>query len=504
MIVYFDLSKPGLERIKKHIGIYLVQGLKLRKPVSFREFLCAGFCIVFFILCGEKGQAQSVFTATDIRFEGLKRTKVQIVMRERTFNIGQAILVNDTAQIFRRFTFNVFNTHLFNYAVYSIDSLKIDSLGHSSGIVKVRVSERWYTFPSPIFELADRNFNEWWYDRNHDLRRVNVGIRFVQHNVRGRNEDLVAVVQEGFTRRYELGYSFPYINKAQTMGLKVGASYANNRDVATRTVENRLVYHRDETSFGRQRWSANSELSRRVNIYEYQYLGFAYNYNRISDSTLAKNANYFGDNRQFQRFFELKFTWVSDHRNLRNFATKGYYITGFAGKIGLAPTDNFRVFTVRLTGAKFLHLAARWFWASKLDAEFSTPAKQPYYGSRAMGYENRFARGYERYVVEGHINTYTRNTLRFKALSKILFLKWLPVKQFQFIPLDIYLTGLCDAGYIVNPLAYPENERLSNTLLVGYGLGINIVTFYDVVFRAEYSLTRQGDKGLYLSFLSDI
>lgn len=481
-----------------------MQGIKLQNNAPIKEILWRlSLCLTLWALACPV-LAQLNFTPTQIRFEGLKRTDERIVLRERTFEPQQAILLEDTSELFGRFARNVFNTKLFNYAVYRVDSAKHDSFGHSSGIVVICVSERWYTFPNPIFELADRNFNEWWYDRNRDLRRVNFGIRFVQHNVRGRNEDLIATIQDGFTRRYELAYVIPYIDKAQKVGLRTAVSYANNRDVAVRSVGNRLVYKRDEKSFGRERWSSGVELSHRRNIYEYQYLAFAYNFNRISDSTQAQNGNYFGENRRYQRFFEVRFTWTSDHRNLRNFATKGYYISGFIGKIGLLPYDNFRVFTARIAAARYLTLAKRWFWASKCDVEFSDPARQPYYGSRALGYDNRFARGYERYVVEGRFNTFTRNSLRFKALSTVWNMNWLPLKQFRYIPIDLYISGYGDAGYVDNPHVLPENRRLANTLLVGYGIGLNLVTFYDVVFRTEFSLTRQGDKGLFFSFLSDI
>jgi hypothetical protein len=72
------------------------------------------------------------------------------------------------------------------------------------------------------------------------------------------------------------------------------------------------------------------------------------------------------------------------------------------------------------------------------------------------------------------------------------------------VPFDIYISAFGDGGYVNNPNVLPENVRLANTALFGYGMGLNLVTFYDVVFRAEYSLTRQGDRGLFFSFLSDI
>jgi hypothetical protein len=40
--------------------------------------------------------------------------------------------------------------------------------------------------------------------------------------------------------------------------------------------------------------------------------------------------------------------------------------------------------------------------------------------------------------------------------------------------------------------------------LGGAGIGIDMVTYYDIVLRFEYSVTRQGDRGFFISFEADI
>lgn len=461
------------------------------------------FLVIIFILLVFKGFSQPSFTPIKVKYNGIKRTKTSIVSRELAFKSGTEILPEDTGLIFRKSANNIFNTKLFNYCTYSVDSIKYDSLNHSSGIVNFNMHERWYTFPIPIFELADRNFNEWWYDRGADLRRVNFGLRFLQKNVRGRNEDLTIAIQGGFTRRLDLSYLIPYLDRKQTWGLKLFASFANNKDVAIRSVNNRLVYKRDEESFGRERFYTGLQLTKRRSIYTYHFIDLIFNYNRISGFIFGLNPAYFLGSR-FQRNVEVKYTFIQDKRNLRNFPTKGYLITGTASRIGVLNSDNFRLWAARASVSKYWTISKRLFFSSKVDGELSSAAVQPYYGTRVLGFENRFARGYERYVIEGQYNFHTRNTFRIKAFSKNFNMNWVPLKQFQFMPLDIYFTAFGDGGYVRNSKVFPENERLANKFLLGYGLGINIVTFYDVVFRTEYSLTRQGDTGIYFSFLSDI
>jgi hypothetical protein len=446
---------------------------------------------------------QEVFIPEITRFEGLRRTKPTIVFRELAYKQGDRILLEDTGFIFKKSASNVFNTRLFNFCQYELDSSWTDSLGIKHGSMVFTVSERWYTFPNPIFELADRNLNEWLYDRDADIRRVNIGIRFKQKNVRGRNEDLLFAIQGGFTRRLDLDYVIPYLDKKQVFGLRFFSSFANNKDVAVRSEGNRLVYKRDEDSFGRARFKTGIQVSARRSINDYHYLDMSYNFNRISAFTYAQNPLYFLG-KQFQRFSEIRYSFVSDHRNFRNFATKGHWLSIYVSRYGILPYDNFHIWSARIAFSKFTRLAPNLFLGNRLDFEISTDEQQPYLGTRVLGFDNRYVRGYERYVMEGTMNGYSRNTLRYKFFSRSFTMNWVPLHQFRFLPLDLYISPFLDAGYVQNSRIPEPNKRLVNTLLLGYGMGLNIVTFYDVILRAEYSLTRHGDKGFYLSFLSDI
>lgn len=475
-----------------------VPGLHLQPFAWFSFFLVAAG--LFF---QTPVRAQERFVPDQVRFFGLKRTKEQIVRRELSFQPGTPLYLSDTAEIFRKSCRNIFNTRLFNYVRYSVDSLTTDSAGVVHGHMRISVSERWYTFPNPIFELADRNFNEWWYDRNADLRRVNLGVRFVQRNVRGRNEDLLIGLQGGFTQRIDLQYIIPYLDKAQKTGMRIYASYSNNKDVAVKSTGNRLEFFRDEASFGRRRSNAGAEVSYRRNIYDYHYLNLVYNYQQISDTIFNLNPNYFLGTR-FQRFTELRYSFLADHRNIRYYATKGYFFQGTISRYGVLPIENLNLWSMRLVFGKYLPLGSKWFAASKLDAEVSEDKSQPYLGTRVLGFENRFVRGYERYVIEGPFNFHLRNSIRFKAIQTHFHLNWMPLPQFRYMPVDLYLTPFVDAGYVRNSRIPFENRRLANTALLGYGLGLHLVTFYDVVFRVEYARTRHGDQGVYISFLTDI
>jgi hypothetical protein len=53
---------------------------------------------------------------------------------------------------------------------------------------------------------------------------------------------------------------------------------------------------------------------------------------------------------------------------------------------------------------------------------------------------------------------------------------------------------------VVDRNRIPENVRLANKYLFGYGAGIDIVGFYDSVIRFEYSLNNQGEGNFFFNF----
>jgi len=52
-------------------------------------------------------------------------------------------------------------------------------------------------------------------------------------------------------------------------------------------------------------------------------------------------------------------------------------------------------------------------------------------------------------------------------------------------------------GYVYSEKPLNSN-KLSNTLLRTAGIGVDIISIYDFVFKIDYSVNQLGDKGLYL------
>src|SRR5690606_24507294 len=132
----------------------------------------------------------------------------------------------------------LFNTHLFNIArirKLPVDKTTIDLL--------VDVDERWYTFSSPIFELSDRNFTEWWQNYDHDFTRITYSWLLEQLGVRGRNETLTATMQFGFDRVFAVRYTIPYIGRKHKHGLIFDFEFQESKNIAYRTLDHKRIFH---------------------------------------------------------------------------------------------------------------------------------------------------------------------------------------------------------------------------------------------------------------------
>ncbi|MCB0739316.1 MAG: hypothetical protein KDC92_17550, partial [Bacteroidetes bacterium] len=141
-----------------------------------------------------------------IEVEGNYRTKHGFITKIIPVKAGDTLTVLEQHFLEGVCQRALINTKLFN-------SVEVSFVTSSSQTkLHIEVKERWYLYPSPHLALADRNFNEWWVDRNHDFTRLVVGGTLLHKNISGHGDELLATVWTGFERRAIIDYKTPYLH----------------------------------------------------------------------------------------------------------------------------------------------------------------------------------------------------------------------------------------------------------------------------------------------------
>lgn len=434
---------------------------------------------------------------------GNKVTRRPIITRELGFDKGSHIAVNDTAALIAQSRNRLYNTRLFVIVSIRITPSTADTtLCPRPCVALVEFQERWFIIPGIILEFADRSLNEWYYNQHHDFRRINYGGRLEHTNMRGRAESLKLIAQLGFTRKLEFAYSIPYISKRQRQGLSLNLFHDSNRSISVASENNKQKFIKDENKTIVNRFRAGVNTSFRTGFYIYHSTGLNYYYSKVSDTVLKVNPNYFYGGRNTQGYFTVHYNFALDRRDIRQYPLHGYYVR--AGIEQFIFTNPGSLTSMHGEAGKFFDLGHGFYSAHGAAFTLSSPKRQPYSVTRILGFQQNFVRGYEKYVLEGYANAVWKNTVRYRLFKTVQTLRYMPIPHFRTIPLALYVKGYADAGYVRNPFATPDNARLLNAWLVGFGGGIDFVTYYDYVLRLEYSTNRQGESGFYIQIAAEI
>lgn len=446
---------------------------------------------------GSDSKPLSYVTIHRIGILGNKITKPHIILRELPFaendTVGRSVLGHKLKSARE----NLLNTSLFNFV--TIDTV---SPGPDQIDILITVAERWYTWPIPIFEVQERNFNTWWQTKN--FERANYGFYLNRENFRGRKEDLSFYFQFGYTEKYGITYKIPYLSRKQVSGAGVSFSYSRNHEVAYMTLENKLLYFKDPSSYVREEFSGKMYYSYRSGIHNTHMLEVKYIKAKISDTLNHYAIGFFTGRDTETQFLMLDYFFRMDYRDAKYFPLKGYCLELEATKIGFGVLSNEKVDALNLflTLRKYEKLSNRWYLASGLRIKYSPSTDQPYYIQRGLGFGD-YVRGYEYYVIDGQSYGTAKLGLKYEIIKPKIRSIPIPLEKFNTFHYALYAGIFGDAGY-ADDRQYAANNPLANTLMYGYGAGVDFVTYYDIIFRFEYSFNRMLEHGFFVSFNAGI
>lgn len=429
-----------------------------------------------------------------IEITGNKKTKKYIIEREMRFKEGDTIHASQLYEKLERSQELIYNTNLFAEVILTPRFVSGDGIS-----ISVAVKERWYIYPTPQFQLSDRNFNEWVERYNADLNRVTYGIKFAHYNLSGRRDQLRVFLLNGFARNISFIYSAPYSNRKLTEGFSIAAGYSQSRAAIFGTNANNqaLRYSRVDRDFVRQNFFASGSYISRKGFYKRHIYSIGFGYNKVEDSVVTKyNPGYYNnDQKNHVSFPELGYGFHYIRTNNINYPLTGKTYSVTAIKRGFGFTGGINMLSLNGIYNRYLSLGKNWYHSFNGVANIKLPFKQPYINQAAMGYNEYYLRGLENYVIDGVASFLAKYTLKKKLVA---FDIPVPIKNkiVPKIPFQLFAKTFTDVGYSYNKSG--PDTRLGNRFLYTGGFGLDILTLYDINFSVEYSFNQLGEKGLFL------
>jgi hypothetical protein len=438
---------------------------------------------------GAVTSTDSTVVISNIIVSGNKHTKTNIILREIFFKEGDTIAVQDLATKIVKSKSFIFNTTLF--VEVNIETAKLDG---NKIVVLVLVKERWYIFPLPYFKLVDRNFNEWWVNQKHSFERVNYGMKFYHNNLSGNNDKLNIWLITGYNRQVTLRYELPFANRKLTNGFNVGVSNSRQKEVNYATgLNNKQLFFKLTDGFAKTFTRFDFTFTNRPDKKLRHSFRLAYTMESLNDSVVIKNPNYYRNQQKDFNYLDFTYSLQYLNSNYNAYPTKGFngsfslYHRGFFNK-----ESNFTQITANTIVA--FPFGKNWFFRARNSATIKLPYNNQFINQPLFGYGDFQLRGQEYYVVDGMLGLMTKLSVGKELFT---FNAKLPVKgnTYNKIPVKVYGKFYSDFGYCYNPSV--TNNLLNNKLMYTYGLGLDIVTIYDIVIKLEYSFNQLGNRGFF-------
>lgn len=448
------------------------------------------FCFFLFLSFGVNAG-----TISSIEILGNRRTKEHVILRELTFKVGDRLDSLKFPSEKKKSEDNLRNTGLFNFATITFsDSAAITS-------VKIEVVERWYVWPEFILKFQERNFTQWWVNKN--FSRIDYGLNVSHFNFRGRKEKLQIQAKYGFNRKIGLLYDVPYLTKNMKAGLQLAVSYNTQNEAFTGIDSlNKMIYTKNPNEILLETYNIYAEYNYRKNFYTRHYFTAEYTFLSSHHDLLELGNSFLSTNSKFQ-FLSLRYWFKHDRRDSRNYPLVGFYTDAEIKQFGLGiNSDKTAITRIKANYRYYLYLFPRVYFSAGVYAQVFSKKEIPFYFQDGLGFD-RYVRSYEPYVLYGQASSFAKVNLKYQLIRpKMYTIPFIKTTRFSKIHVSAFGNIFVDAGYVHNKLS--SLRRLDNSLLIGVGTGLDLVTFYDLVWRFEYSINKDGEHGFYLSFVAPI
>ena len=436
------------------------------------------------------------FIIGEIHITGNRKTRAYIIERELSFKKGDTVYLSELVRSFELAREQLINTRLFNEAVVYVKGFR----GYIADI-EIDVKERWYLFPLPYVRPVDRNLSAW-AERDYSLSRVNYGMKLSYYNFTGRNDYLRAWLITGYSRQLELAYDLPFVDKSLKQGLGMSIIYSRQKELNVLTVNNQQEFINADTipyagKYLYERMNFSLRYYYRPALHTRHFIRLSFNKVGIDSAVTVWNPHYFQNGKRQVLYPELSYSVDYSNADYIPYPLKGILFETGLTRRGINADMNLWQLYVKLT--RSWQVANKTFFSFQNWSMLKLPLDQPFYNQQFLGYGDLYMRGLDRYVINGVAGFVIRNSLMRELFNfNIPFTR---IPSHDRIPFRIYARTFADYGYVYNQ-NFTANS-LTNRILYTAGFGLDVVTFYDLTLKFDYSFNQLGQNGLFLHIRND-
>ncbi|MCX6241234.1 MAG: hypothetical protein NTX43_05450 [Bacteroidetes bacterium] len=455
--------------------------------------------------------AAPYITITGVEIIGNKLTKPKILIRELDFKTGDSLATfqkgkkadfsdrnfypGDSSEL--RLRMNYSRENLINTKLFLTVDLYLKKISKTQYTLLIDVNERHYWWLFPVAKLNAPNFNEWL--RDIQWSDLSMGLFFSDNNLFGLNHQTSIIALAGKSWAIAFGYKIPWVGKGQKIGLTMIAAYSNMYTVEYASLDNKrqMLYGSNSS----QEAKLAAKLTLRPGLYHYGTIHLTGDYIMVSDSLFKLDSNYLAGYKKTNLSLSLYADYYYDSRNCQNYPLKGNLLRVFINKVGLGIfSKDVNLFYYGIDFHFYQTISRKWYVAEMVKAENSAGENAPYFYQLNMTQDKDFIRGFDLYTLKGDQMYFCRNNIKYELIKpNVKKVKEGQEKsKFKSLQYAFYLNAFADAGYVVNK--FTTNNPYDNKFLLSWGLGIDFVTYYDLVIRFEYAFTSIGTNGFFFGF----
>jgi len=146
----------------------------------------------------------------------------------------------------------------------------------------------------------------------------------------------------------------------------------------------------------------------------------------------------------------------------------------------------------------YQELSDRWFIAENIKATGSSSSNKSYDFQNELSTNNR---GFDFYTIRGDKMITAQANLKYNIVKPNVKKARKPEdadSKFKNVQYAFYLNLFSDGGFVRNN--YTVNNPHVNKMLISYGIGLDFVSYYNLVLRFEYAFTNIDSHGFFIGF----